>query len=387
MAQSISRFLKSNAHARRVLLVLLGLAALISTIQGFRNALAHSMDFQWSPSVLFWNGTNPYSHYLLGNADGAIILTQVPNYLHALYILFWPFAAIDFESAKALWAATNIALAIGSCLLVGRIFGLSKAQLVLLVCVFLMSTPLRNGIGNGQQNLLALFMILSYWGYKNWLKGVSMSIAFTKYSFAPLFFIHALIRREPAVFLAVAILLISAIAFGLWVGDMRPEMFVQPLLVAQNNVAPGAADLVSILRFDLGVSFILAALASIAAAAIISWLVRDTDDAVTLVILSLSSLAFFQHLGYDYVFLLPALGFLLSNHSPRGVAWKVGLAATVFYFFFFLKINHEFVEIVGESYVRPLGFMLMVVSIYLLLRLRAATELKSSVDLPLELSE
>ena len=130
MAQSISRFLKSNAHARRVLLVLLGLAALISTIQGFRNALALSMDFQWSPSVLFWNGTNPYSHYLLGNADGAIILTQVPNYLHALYILFWPFAAIDFESAKALWAATNIALAIGSCLLVGRIFGLSKAQLV-----------------------------------------------------------------------------------------------------------------------------------------------------------------------------------------------------------------------------------------------------------------
>ena len=384
MAQLISRFLKSNVHARRGFLVLLSVGALISIVQGVRNALASSQDFQWSPSVLFWNGTNPYSHFLAGNVDGAIILEQAPNYLHALYILFWPFAAVDFDSAKALWAATNIALAIGSCLLVRKIYGLSNTQLLFLVFVFFMSTPLRNGIGNGQQNLLALFMVLSFWHYQGWFKGVSMSLAFTKYSFAPLFFLHALIRRERAVYLALAILFLSAIVFGAWVGDMRPEVLIQPLLVAKGAMSLGTANLMSILRGDLGVNFAFAAVASVASAAMISWLVREAEDAVTLVILSLASLAFFQHRVYDYVFLLPAFGYLLSNYSARGLAWKVSLAATIVYFFFFLKINNDVFVMVGESYVGLLGFSLTLLSIYLLLRLRTVSGIRPGAGPPLQ---
>ena len=64
------------------LLLLLALVATISTLQGFNNALQGSQDFQWSPSVLFWEGVNPYTYYLNGNENNRIILSQAPNYAH-----------------------------------------------------------------------------------------------------------------------------------------------------------------------------------------------------------------------------------------------------------------------------------------------------------------
>src|SRR6478735_5359932 len=81
---------------RRISFVILLVAALVSVGQGLRNAQKDSQDFQWSPSVLFLEGENPYEHYLSGNADQRIILSQEPNYAHGLYIVLAPFAKLDW---------------------------------------------------------------------------------------------------------------------------------------------------------------------------------------------------------------------------------------------------------------------------------------------------
>ena len=48
--------------------------ALVSIVQGFRNAVRVSTDFQWSPTVLLSEGVNPYQVALSGNVDGRLLL-------------------------------------------------------------------------------------------------------------------------------------------------------------------------------------------------------------------------------------------------------------------------------------------------------------------------
>lgn len=73
--------------AERILIIILGLAALLSTYQGFNNAITFSQDFQWSPTKIFLEGRNPYEVWLNGNLDEEIIFSQAPNYLHQLSLL------------------------------------------------------------------------------------------------------------------------------------------------------------------------------------------------------------------------------------------------------------------------------------------------------------
>src|SRR5262245_53878315 len=88
---------------KRFTLIILGAVAFISVGQGVLNGVKNSQDFEWSPTVLFIEGENPYQHYLNGNQDQRIILSQVPNYAHALYIILVPIAALGWEKAKIVW--------------------------------------------------------------------------------------------------------------------------------------------------------------------------------------------------------------------------------------------------------------------------------------------
>lgn len=363
-----------HKYAMNGLLALLGCAALISLAQGFLNAQIHSQDFQWSPSVLFWSGENPYLHYLQGNAEGTLILSQMPNYLHQLYIVLGPLAAKDFETAKVLWAICNILFAFFSVILIRKIYSLTIYQTLFLTSVFFMSTPLRNAIGNGQQSLIILCAFLCSWYFRNPYRGLFLSVGFTKYSFAPFFFLHALFRHDyRSLVISLIMLLISAIVFGTWVNELHFGLLFQPLIVAFDGVQPGIADMMSVIRRDFGIHVAIAAISSVSAALLISWYVRKSANGWTLAILCLSSLAFIQHLIYDYVFLLPVFGFLLSKKSPAGVLWKTAVAATIFYFFFFIKLNADVLQIIGESAVRWAGFGLMILSIILLIYLQSDT--------------
>jgi hypothetical protein len=51
---------------KKFLLIGLLLAAVVSIYQGYSNAqkIDGSDDFQWSPAVLYLEGTNPYVHQL-----------------------------------------------------------------------------------------------------------------------------------------------------------------------------------------------------------------------------------------------------------------------------------------------------------------------------------
>jgi hypothetical protein len=104
------------------LLSLVGLvgAAVLSTIQGIRNALVSSLDMEWSPARLFIHGHDPYNIWLQGNHAGQIILAQAPNYGHLLYLLMAPLGALPWHAARALWAVINVCLGLGTAVLLCR---------------------------------------------------------------------------------------------------------------------------------------------------------------------------------------------------------------------------------------------------------------------------
>ncbi|HVC48284.1 MAG TPA: glycosyltransferase family 87 protein [Terracidiphilus sp.] len=138
-------------------------AAAVSAAAGVANAVRHSQDFQWSPTRLLLHHINPWQVELAGDPHHQLILSQGPNYAHFLYLLFAPFGAISFPVARLVWAFCNLALAGVALWYCQRIFRLSRQEWGVAAILFLLGTPFRNSVGNGQQSLLVLaFIALAY---------------------------------------------------------------------------------------------------------------------------------------------------------------------------------------------------------------------------------
>ena len=96
--------------------------AALSVIDAMRNAMLWSLDFQWSPLRLLTRHIDPWGVYLAGDPGHKILLNQVPNYLHELYVLLLPLGYLPYTAAKIIWAVINVALVLASCACVARVY-------------------------------------------------------------------------------------------------------------------------------------------------------------------------------------------------------------------------------------------------------------------------
>lgn len=331
-----------------ILLLLAGL----SVAQGIANALKHSQDFQWSPAKLFWSRQNPYAIYLEGNLRREVILFQIPNYAQLLYVLFAPFALLSFQAAKIIWALTNIAFAISASLLACKLFRLSSLRSFFITCLFLIAMPTRNTVGNGQHSLLILVafigsLYLSEWNDKasnahtfrlpktKLYSALLAGITYTKYSFAPSLG-TAFLRRNGLAYFAVSFapVILGYLFFAFWSSSeaFSPHFFTQPFRVASQTVAPGAADLLSIINLYVpaggAFAFLAKAICLALAGSAPFWIRAKSDSLEWWSFCSIASLTFVNHLSYDYVFyLLPAM--LAIKNLPN--RFGIILAALVIY--------------------------------------------------------
>ena len=236
---------------RAAVCVLVGALALISIIQGFRNAVRVSTDFQWSPTVLLAAGVNPYKVALAGNLEGKILLSQFPPYLHLLYIVMLPLAYLSYAPAKFTWAILNFGFACASLGMLTRLFRLSALQGALLAAVFFLSTPYRNTVGNGQTSILCLLTFLIAWVYQSRNKagaGISLSFMFTKYSFVPPVFLWFLVRGRLAMLLIAVVCLTAGWLLFSWICHENPlATLAQPLKVASlYSESEGGGDIMTL---------------------------------------------------------------------------------------------------------------------------------------------
>jgi hypothetical protein len=305
----------------------------------------HSEDFQWSPSKIFWSGRNPYKLWLSGNPTGEMILSQQPNYLPLLYVLLFPFAHLDFSTAKLAWAATNFAFLAFTYAMASRLFDLRGTRRLVGLALFLASRPTIHVFENGQHSLLILaaFVASIYVSRREGNRtletgvptrkrlGVSALLAgftYAKYSFAPSLASAYLLRHGWRYLLVTMIPAVAALAFSwIWIGsDVSLTEFVMlPLKVASTyRLSPGAGDLLTVLQNTIaesGWSRILAMVCCfLLAIAVPAFSGHKAGSMEFWSFASVASLTFVTHLRYDYVFyLFPALLALRRINTSAGV--------------------------------------------------------------------
>ena len=93
---------------------------LVSFFDTLRKGLLNGCDFQWQPSVLFWDGINHYQKFI--NNGKSDFLCQGGEYGHLLHVILYPYTLFKWEIARVLWLLTNVFFAfsipfnIGLCL-------------------------------------------------------------------------------------------------------------------------------------------------------------------------------------------------------------------------------------------------------------------------------
>lgn len=314
----------SGHHVWDVVVVAALLAmASVSVAQGVVNAVLlsdGSQDFQWEPSRALLQRSDPYAAFLA--RGGAAHLSQAPNYPVIGLVLFLPFAAMDWDTAKVAWAGVNLGLtAVILMLVTSLIPEVSARRKLLLVVAFLCSTPWRNGLGNGQHALLSLAAFLAAVVLPTkvlWARPFLLAVSCVKYSIgAPLALIW-LHSRTGVIALAWAafIHLLAAEIAAEWLRVPAIDLVQGPWKVARIATGPGYLDVFAVAThagFDRGSIIPAIVAASIGAG---TWTalrsVRDVLLVVSLV--SVTALAVIFHLGYDYVLLVVPLAYAFREN-------------------------------------------------------------------------
>lgn len=350
-------------------LVFIGIiAAILSIIFSFLNAQLYSVDFQWSPSVTFWKGFNPYDISISDERDIHIILSQDPNYLHPLYILFYPLTMISFSSAKIIWAIVNIFFGISCILFSKKYFQLTVNQTLLVSIFFFCSTPFTNNIGNGQHTLGILLSVFYFWFSKSSLTQIfGLFIIGLKYSFAPFYFLLALFRNKLFIPAIILLYFIFAYLFSFILKEnFTLVSLIKPLLVAQNKTSYGVSDLYSLIKYYFNPPFYFTIVFSLLFSFVIHLVLLRYDNEFHLSIISTSSLLLFYHLIYDYIFLLPLLIQFIKHFDKFSKATKSILFICLFYFFYFYKILFK-LNIHNHIYAKLFGTVLLTTTIFILI--------------------
>ena len=338
------------------------LLALVSVADGIRNSILYSLDFQWSPARLLTRHIDPWAVYLAGDPLHRILLNQVPNYLHELYVLMLPFGYLPYTPAKLLWAAINLAQVLVICWCVVRLYELEARKAWLFTVLVLTGTPFRVVLGNGQITALVL-ACLALWAVveSSRGRGLLLGLAYTKYSVPPVLAVFLLLRRRWRVlFYAVLPPLVGFLFIDKWLNTPSRVLLLEPFRASTNNVSPGLANIMAIgevvlrrpplfrtvpdafyVSIRIGwLGYVPYACGIVLACAIAVYLFRygkNVDGRILIACLTAASLLCFKHQIYDFLLLVFCLAVALKAERSRT---RDGLLLLLGYFWYVERLVH-----------------------------------------------
>ncbi len=341
------------------------LLALISVADGIHNSMLHSLDFQWSPARLLAQHLDPWAIYLSGDPAHRILLNQVPNYLHELYVIMLPFGYMALPPARLIWAVLNLLLILLSCACVARLYRLEGRKAWLLTLLVLTGTPARVTIGNGQVTALVLAS-LALWAVTVSAsgRGLLLGIAWSKYSVPPVLAAFLLFgRRWRLLFFSLLPPLAGFLFVYAWLRTPFWTLLLEPFHAATNNVSPGLSNIMAISEMALRrpplfqavpdafylshqagwalylpyICGVVLALAMAAYFFIRSRGSQRVDGRILLACLMAASLLCFKHQIYDFLFLIFALAVALRADRSPARNW---LFVWIAYFWYMERLVH-----------------------------------------------
>jgi len=351
----VNPFLKTLKQACLVFLMLLALYGLGVGIVGAVHPLNPrywdgSNDFQWSPSRVLLEGTDPYALYSeVGPANNArvgnpFILSQWADYPPSSLMILWPLAVLPWQVAKWSWLIINL-LSIGAIIWsLSRIykFGADTEQRWLsphlwFVVMFLACPSVCSTLKSGQHGLFSIAMFLmavvaceeDRSGAGKAKAGILLAISWLKYNMTmPLSLFFLTRERRPAFIIAAASHLFATIFAGAWTNTSPLELLRGNLEIASKNLGLVAFDLSQTVTYIglPGYVCLVAALSSVVLVAVFK--AGNRRHGEVLCMLAFFSFVLLPHLRYDLFILVIPLAFALSRFA-KGHIQKLILLSIV----------------------------------------------------------
>jgi hypothetical protein len=320
-------------NVRTGVLIILGALALLSAVQGLRNALVQSQDLQWSGTRMLMQRIDPWADALQNDPAHLILKSQNPNYLPLLYLLMLPLGALPVVEAQIIWGICNLVFAALSAWLAARFYGLGKSAAFAILCLLWMATPTRVTVGNGQYGLLVLVLwCVSLLAVRiTDTRAMVAGVSYVKFNFAPPLLVYLLMKAGlRRALMSLIPVLVGAVLVCLWLGEWHsPGQILRfawaPLHVSELGYFPrwggsNLADMIEPTLVRFHVPFLMLT-PTVVSAGLVIWIVffynclRRSPDAVGwhMALLGLASFALFRHHSYDSVTLLFALCFAFQR--------------------------------------------------------------------------
>ncbi len=322
------------------LLIIGCLMAVISVFAGLRNSYHGSQDFQWQPANELLKGNNPYELFLQYNEEGVdgFLKSQNPNYPSSGLFFLFPYAAMDWQMAELQWAFSNMIWTFGILLMLYNLMGGSKNReiFIVLATLFLLSTPWRVTVGNGQHGLFSLFFFLLgtlYPDFPRTIRILSIAASWLKYTLTfPLTLYYLKAKKHWWVIIgAASVHAILTLALAQWTDSDLIQFFTGPLKVAEvstHSGQSGVADFFAIAG-QLGLDGkLLPGLLSVLTILFVIWLTKDDHDTLScLSTFSFVSMIVVFHLIYDFVIFVIPMAYALKTglNSIRSLYYFVAV--------------------------------------------------------------
>ena len=282
-----------------------------------------SQDFQWGPSKILLEHGNPYAEYFKyedGERENPFILVQYPNYPSSGYVFLWPYASMDWENAKRAWWFSNIIFTILIVVGLQLLFPIKKKySLLLIIFLFIGSSPWRSVLANGQHGLfsLVLFIWSVYFVQKRWLlAGILLAMSWFKYTLTFPLSLYFLYKKEyKIVLLAICVHVFLTLFVSYWIDESIADFFLGPLRVAMIVTPSGDIDIFGVItHFSLpkilGMIMLFIIIASTVMIAKQKQIKVQEHSILLMSYLSMVALTIFYHLNYDFVILIFPLWFV-----------------------------------------------------------------------------
>lgn len=354
---------------RYVCLTLLTAMALVSLIQGVRNAAEFSQDFQWDAAKAFAMRVDPYelsfdmqkaneypplAEFYRLFEDRGLKQKMEANQFPSLLMLLIPYTFLPPLAARYAWIISNLIFTAGIIFLLRRTFlkdadaGLFAVFMLLMIA----GTPYRNQLGVGQHTLFSFFFfLLAVWcegknGKTDWGTVICLFICYFKYTLTIplcLYFIYK--KRYPEILISAGMHVVLTVVSALWLKDSFINMIVKPLKVSSALAAEGGLDLGVLLKGS-PLSYVLALLImaglfimAVRLGSMGDISIRDRMGPAFISVLILWSLIITYHRTYDFFVMVTVTAFFLVKE--RSIWFKAGYALTLVSVFFLLRIFSE----------------------------------------------
>ena len=350
-----------------------------------------SMDFQYSPTLLFKEKVNPYEYFLNNNNLNRIIGAQYPVYSHATYIFFYFFSFFDYETSRLIWSLINLLIGTIVGMIMASYCKIDKRYILLIISLFFLSTPFRNCIGNGQTSLLIMLCFCSVFIKHKYLRNFFYGFSYMKYSFMPLLAFTIFFKDGfKSLIISGLFCIIGWVIFSIYLDQNVIITLFQPLYAGlkgfDDTLTRG--DLYSILtNFNFLKSsnlhtYFLILILILVSLFIAKKIAKINDPILFLNLMCISNLMVFGHLIYDYVVLLPTLIYNFKNLNFKRSIISIII---IFYFWYgirlieYLKMIYLKQEIIVPSNLDLLiNFTLLIYLFLLNLRIQSPNLLKTS---------